>query len=101
MPVLTCSSLTGRGIPELWTAIGRFREHVAGNGSLAANRAAQARAWLWAEMAATLVDGLRESPELRARTDAIEAAVVRGEVSGRVAARRLVSSFLDARKAKQ
>jgi LAO/AO transport system kinase len=98
VPVLTCSSLSRQGIPEVWATIRRFQAHVVANGSFSTHRAEQARACLWAEMAATLVEGLQENAQLRARSDAIEAAVGRGEVSARVAARQLVNDYLAARK---
>jgi LAO/AO transport system kinase len=100
VPVLTCSSQSRRGIPELWDTIERLRRHLVDNGHLARNRAEQARSWLWNEMAATLVDGLRENPQMRASTDSIEAAVARGEISARVAASRLVRDYLTRKSAK-
>ncbi len=99
VPVLTCSAHEGEGIDAAWEAIGKFREAMATSGEFAANRATQARAWLWSEMAATLLDSLRENEAMQGRLIAIEAAVAAGAIAPRVAAAELVRIFLQTGKA--
>jgi LAO/AO transport system kinase len=99
VPVATCSALTGDGIAGAWETIGRFRKLLTESGDLAANRASQARGWLWSEIAETLFESLRDDPAIRARVTAIEAAVTGGQAAPRVAARELVSIFLRNRAA--
>jgi LAO/AO transport system kinase len=97
VPVETCSSLDPAGLGAVWETIGRFRAAMTASGELAANRAGQARAWLWSEMAETVVDSLREDAGMQARVGAIEAAVAAGTASPRVAAHELVRIFLSGR----
>ena len=78
----------------VWATISRFRDTLAASGELAANRATQARAWLWSEMAETLVDSLRDDPGMQRRVADIESAVAAGTASPRVAAHELVRIFL-------
>lgn len=97
VPVETCSALELHGIGKTWEAIGRFRKTLSDSGELSANRAAQARSWLWSEMAATLIDSLQQDPGMKARVAEIEAAVAASKASPRVAAHELVSIFLQSR----
>jgi LAO/AO transport system kinase len=94
VPVATCSALEGTGIAEAWETIGRFRSRMTDAGEISAARASQARAWLWSEMAESLLESLREDPEMRRRVAAIESAVAEGRSAPRVAAQELVAIFL-------
>ncbi|MBL8202051.1 MAG: methylmalonyl Co-A mutase-associated GTPase MeaB [Chromatiales bacterium] len=93
VPVATCSALEGRGIDRVWSLIGEFRATMTASGDLQANRAAQARRWLWSETAENLVARLREDPVVRQRIHVLEAAVSAGQISPRVAAEQLVARF--------
>ena len=63
------------------------------NGEIERSRSAQARAWLWSEIAADLLETLRADPKLRSRAEELEKAVAAGKTSPRVAARQLVDTF--------
>ena len=63
-------------------------------GAFTSHRAEQARAALWAEIGAGLLEQLRLSPVLRDRLPAIEAEVMDGRAAPAVAARRLLEAFL-------
>lgn len=93
VPVATCSALEGRGIDRIWSLVGEFRATMTASGDLQANRAAQARRWLWSETAEHLMARLREDPAVRQRIQSLEDAVSRGQVSPRVAAEQLVNQF--------
>jgi len=93
VPVATCSALEGRGIDHIWSLIGEFRATMSASGDLQANRAAQARRWLWSETAENLMARLREDPAVRQRIVALEEAVSAGRISPRVAAEQLVTRF--------
>src|SRR4051812_7322079 len=54
--VLTCSALTGTGIPEVWEIVAEFRDAVAAD--LPALRAAQSREWMWSEVTDSLLEAL-------------------------------------------
>ncbi len=98
VPVDTCSALEPAGIGAIWDTIARFRQVMTDTGELSANRAAQARAWLWSEMAETLIESLQEDPDMKTRVAAIEASVNAGQASPRVAAHELVAIFLASRQ---
>ncbi|MBM4196838.1 MAG: methylmalonyl Co-A mutase-associated GTPase MeaB [Gammaproteobacteria bacterium] len=97
VPVETCSSLDDSGMAAVWQTIRRFRQTMTDSGELEGNRARQALAWLWNEMAETLADELREDPDMRQRIAAIESAVARGQASPRVAAREMIDIYLQRR----
>ncbi|HEX3501672.1 MAG TPA: methylmalonyl Co-A mutase-associated GTPase MeaB [Stellaceae bacterium] len=92
--VLAVSALTGTNINQMWHIVGRFRRTVEATGALAARRAEQARAALWAEISAGLLEQLRLSPVLRDRLPEIEDEVMAGRAAPAVAARRLLEAFL-------
>ncbi len=96
VPVASCSSRTGAGIPAAWSTMRRYRETLAAGGELAARRAAQAGDWLWGETAETLLEHLREHAGVRERLPLLERAVREGTLPPTVGARRLVASFLGA-----
>jgi LAO/AO transport system kinase len=91
--VQTCSALENRGIAEIWASIERFRATMLANGELIARRAQQARQWLHAETAESLIERLREDPEIRRRIADLEDEVAEGAKSPRVAADELVANF--------
>jgi LAO/AO transport system kinase len=93
VPVETCSALENRGIDEVWAAIERFRPTLQASGELAANRARQARQWLWSETAESLLERLKDDPEVRQRIAALEAQVTQGTKSPRAAADELLLGF--------
>jgi LAO/AO transport system kinase len=98
VPVVTCSALTGSGMARVWDLVGEFRATMAASGDLQANRASQARRWLWSETAEFLVARLRDDPAVRERIQPLEAAVSAGRIAPRVAAEQLVTAFWKAGK---
>lgn len=91
--VLTCSALERRGIAEVWDAVERFEVALGDSGELAAHRARQATAWLWAEVRDALLDRFRADAGVRAELAQLEASVAAGSVSPPTAARRLLDRF--------
>jgi LAO/AO transport system kinase len=91
--VLTCSALTGRGVPELWQSIVVAHERL-GREGLTELRAGQDVAWMWNEVTDTLLDRLRSHPHVRGLVPELEASVALGDTSATIAARRLLEAFL-------
>ena len=91
--VLTCSAVTGSGIDALWGALGTARTRLGGEG-VAALRARQNVAWMWSEVTDTLLDRLRDHPEVRRLVPELEQAVADGETGAAAAAHRLLDAFL-------
>lgn len=92
-PVLSCSALTGHGIDGVWQAVERRREAM-GPAGLAARRVAQATAWMWADVAGSLLERLRADPAVRSAAGDLQTAVEAGRLAPGEAARRIVRLFL-------
>jgi LAO/AO transport system kinase len=92
--VRTCSAREGLGIAEVWETALRYRQSLERSGQFEARRAEQARAWMWAEVNASLIQALKTDPEVRERIPILEAAAGEGRVSPAAAARQLLDAFL-------
>jgi LAO/AO transport system kinase len=91
-PVLTCSALTGEGLPEIWEQIAAHRDRLGATGERQERRQRQQIGWMWSLIGDRLLDEFRESDTI-ALAEA-EAAVLAGEVPPAVAADRLLAAFL-------
>jgi LAO/AO transport system kinase len=92
--VMAVSARAGTNIDMTWHMIENFRRLVEVGGILAERRAEQARAALWAEISAGLLEQLRLNRGLRERLPEIEDEVMAGRAAPAVAARRLLAAFL-------
>ena len=91
--VLTCSSLEGGGVPEIWTRIGDFREIVEESGALERKRADQARRWMWGEVDENLLSAFRRHPNVREKLSELEEKVSQARVTPSAAAQMLLDAF--------
>jgi LAO/AO transport system kinase len=83
-PVLTCSSLTGAGLDEVWQAVLDHRAHLESGAEgmdLVERRAHQQEDWMWAMVDAQLQESVRSSPSVRSQRDDITHAVHDGKLS--------------------
>lgn len=94
VPVELCSALTGEGIAAVWDTLLRYRRTLEATGEIAARRAAQARNWMWSETSESLLQALREHPEVRRLLPQLEAEVTAGRLPPTIAAQRLLQAFL-------
>ena len=92
--VLRCSALKGKGIPEIWDAIGRYRDKLGAVGEIAKRRGEQARAWMWGEIGETLLAALKRHPGVRSQSADLERDVIAGRIPPAKAARRMIETFL-------
>ncbi len=92
--VLSCSALTGGGIPEVWQAVMDHRDALETDGALRSVRADQARQWMWAEVTESLLADLSGDPDVAGLVEGLERDVVAGLVSPTAAARRILDAFL-------
>ena len=93
VPVLTCAGLTGAGLPEVWTALVQHQDRLRASGELAERRRAQQVRWVWQMVRDGLEHQLRAHPAVRAAAPDLEAAVLAGELTPALAARRLLDAF--------
>lgn len=92
-PVLTSSSLTGKGLDELWAEILAHRARLEASGQLEARRAKQQRDWLWALVRGELEDALGLSAGVTAIRAGLEADVETGELSALEASEAILRAF--------
>jgi LAO/AO transport system kinase len=98
--VLLTSAATGKGIAEVWQAVGRYRAAVEKGGALKRRRADQARAWMWSEISEALLAELREHEGVRAELKKLEAAVAEGKMAPGAAADRAIAALFASRRAR-
>lgn len=91
--VLTCSSLTGDGLDEVWDAVLEHRAWLESQGSLHGRRAEQQREWMWAMVDAELRDAVRHSPRVRELLTGVTPGVRSGQVSAVEGAERIIAAF--------
>jgi LAO/AO transport system kinase len=91
--VLTSSSLTGKGLDEVWQAILDHRSQLEAAGELESRRARQQREWLWALVRGELEDALRTSPAVETLRRPLEELVSSGELSALEASEQILAAF--------
>jgi len=91
-PVLTCSALTGSGVPEVWEQVLAHRAAL-GEAGLQEKRAEQQLAFTWALVRDELEQRLRRSPAVAAVRDEVRDEVLAGRLPAPVAADRIVAAF--------
>ncbi|MGP3968819.1 methylmalonyl Co-A mutase-associated GTPase MeaB [Streptomyces sp. 6N223] len=93
IPVLTCSALTGAGLPELWDRLEHHRRLLHATGALAAKRREQQVHWTWAMVHDHLLDRLHRDPAVARLAPALEDQVRDGTLTPTLAAQRLLQAF--------
>jgi len=96
--VRCCSARDGAGIADAWETVLRHHEMLTSSSQLTARRAAQARDWMWSDVADNLVESLKSDPQVREQLSELEAATGEGRVPPTVAARTLLETFLERHK---
>ena len=91
-PVLTCSGLTGDGMPELWAAVGRHRDSL-GEQGLLDRRAAQRWQLTWSLVRDELEGRLARSRAAAAAADRLRGDVLAGRLAASAAADEIVAAF--------
>jgi LAO/AO transport system kinase len=90
---LAISGQTGAGLDELWAAVEDHHSVLEASGELAALRATQQRAWMWALIRERLETRFRRHPAVAAELDRLETAVESGAVTSTAAADQLLALF--------
>lgn len=98
--VKSCSARDGAGIADAWETVLRHHETLKSTSELTARRAAQARDWMWSDVADNLVEALKSDPEVREQLSGLEAATSEGRMPPTIAARNLLDIFLKRQKEK-
>jgi LAO/AO transport system kinase len=90
--VVTCSGLTGVGVPDVWDQVLRHRDHLGPDG-LAHKRAGQQLDFTWSLVRDELADRLRRSPGVRRVREDVRRRVLAGELTAPAAADELLAAF--------
>jgi LAO/AO transport system kinase len=91
-PVLTCSGMTGDGVPELWQAVLKHRAFLGADG-LAQKRSAQRWELTWALVRDELDQRLRRSPEVVATAERLRVDVLADTMPAPSAADAILRAF--------
>jgi LAO/AO transport system kinase len=91
-PVLTCSALTGDGVPELWASVVRHREAL-GDKGLSDKRATQRWQLTWSLVRDELEGRLARSDAAAAAADRVRDDVRGGRLAPSAAADEIVAAF--------
>ena len=91
-PVLTCSALTGAGVPEVWSQVLAHRDSL-GEQGLRDKRAQQQLDFTWALVRDELEQRLRRSPGVAAVREEVRAEVLAGRLPAPAAADRILAAF--------
>ncbi|MGY1700684.1 methylmalonyl Co-A mutase-associated GTPase MeaB [Geodermatophilus sp. SYSU D00766] len=94
VPVLTCAGLTGEGLAQVWGKLVEHQDRARASGAFDERRRAQQVRWTWQLVRDGLEHRLRSHPAVRSSAPELEAAVLAGELTPALAARRLLETFL-------
>jgi LAO/AO transport system kinase len=89
--VLTCSGLTGLGLPEVWQSVEDHQRALGDAGELASKRQAQQVRWMWQMVRDRLLSQLAQ--EVKGLAPALEDQVREGTLAASVAADELLEQF--------
>ena len=98
-PVLTCSALTGEGIPEVWSMVLDHRRLLESNGYLARRRSFQGLEWMNELLMLGLEESFRADRSVGSQLPLLQEKVRRGEVTPFAASRELLGIFRGTPKA--
>ncbi|ARA92212.1 methylmalonyl Co-A mutase-associated GTPase MeaB [Rhodothermaceae bacterium RA] len=93
--VLTCSALTGEGIPEVWATIEAYRAQTQASGFFARKRREQVRLWMHQVIEERLRAHFFSHPAVRDALPTVEADVMAGRLAPTAAAERLLAAYED------
>ncbi|HEU5289793.1 MAG TPA: methylmalonyl Co-A mutase-associated GTPase MeaB [Cyclobacteriaceae bacterium] len=96
--VLTCSSLTKKGIPEIWQMIESYKDQTTQSGFLEENRMQQNASWLQEYFQELLNNDFRRFTEVQNELTALEKQIINKEISLHAAGNKLLSSYYKALK---
>ena len=89
----TCSSISGKGIPEIWRVIEKYREITRKSGFWNDRRQLQARDWLHNLVEEHLHNRFKHHPGINSIMPQIEQAVMDGTLTITTAAKMLIDKF--------
>ena len=92
-PVLTCSSLTGDGVANVWQKINDFESMLKDEDFLEDSRNNQKKLWLEQTLSSELMQRIRADDKVRARLIALEQQVITNMITPTQAVEEIMQSF--------
>lgn len=92
-PVVTCSGLTGTGVPELWDKIEKHRRIMTESGERDERRASQRLMWLRTHLQDRLMDDFYKDPQVRALIEGVEDDLRSGSTTVSTGVDRLLKAY--------
>ncbi|MGC6492001.1 MAG: methylmalonyl Co-A mutase-associated GTPase MeaB [Myxococcota bacterium] len=92
-PVLSCSSIEGDGLADVWQSVLAHRSELDSRGELDVERARQRRAWMWARITEALREQFEAHPGVARCLPEVEAELTAGTLSAAEASERLLARF--------
>ncbi len=93
--VLTCSSIEGAGIPEIWDMVRRFRETMLRTGAYVERRQKQRTSWMVEMIEQHLYDSFYQNAAVQEALPAVRKAVLEGRLTTSAGARDLLRRFYE------
>ncbi|XP_007897407.2 methylmalonic aciduria type A protein, mitochondrial [Callorhinchus milii] len=91
--VMSISSKSGKGIPELWEKMTEFHTSMFASEELQIKRQNQLKVWMWNLIRENILESFYNHPAVRNQVPSIEAKVVHGEITPVLAADLLLKAF--------
>lgn len=91
--VVTCSSLTGEGIEDIWQIALKHHNTMKNNGYLTKKRQEQAKNWMHETIKRSLEENFYNSEKVKKVLNDVENQVVQGKISSSAAARKLLDIY--------
>ena len=92
-PVVNCSSLTGKGLNEVWEKIQEHKTILENSGEWEQRRKVQKMKWMWSIVQERLSSDLHDHPSITEQVPEVEKAVLEGKISATAAAEILLETF--------
>ena len=90
---VTCSAMTGDGLPEIWNLIADYQKVVKGNGWFFENRKGQLATWFASQLEQAVHRFFYESPNIKAEFYEARISVLEGKLTPTQAANSLIELF--------
>jgi LAO/AO transport system kinase len=91
--VLTCSAYDNSGISDVWDNIDKYCKLTKENNYFSENRKMQAKFWMYETVNEKIKDNFYHDEKVKSVLSDIENKVLKGEVSGFVAAKKLLDTY--------
>jgi len=97
-PVVSTSSVTERGLDDLWQTILRYQQHLLQTGNWEDQRRKQAKYWMWKQFSRMMQAKMQEDTGLREKANQLERKMLDGLLTPRVSAQILMDELLESAK---